>query len=154
MKTKLKINDEITHQLLTLIAGSVGCMNAIRNAVTKSDTSSGRSVITIDAETDNKISITGFINDNSENYSQFGTMTRQYDISYLDKQHLDVKHDLILYYLLSVVFECFADSDDKLELIIGGNKTSCEFIHNITKLLNIHTHCLYKCECLCNKREV
>lgn len=154
MKKTLKLNDKITHQLLTLIAGSVSCMNAIRNAVTKSDNSSGRSVITIDGETDNKISITGFINDNSENYSQFGTMIRQYDISYLDKQDLDDKHDLILYYLLSVVFECFADSDDKLELIIAGNKTSCEFIHNITKLLNIHTHCLYKCECLWNKREV
>ena len=149
--TTLKLHDDITKQLLTLMAASVGCMNSVRNAVAKSNNSSGRSVVTIDAETNNKISITGFINDDSRNSTQFGTMVRQYDISYLNGYDLADKHDLVLYYLLSVVFECFADSDDKVELVIGGNKTSCEFIHNITKLLNIHTHCLYKCECLCNK---
>lgn len=150
-KTTLKLHDDITKQLLTLMTGSVGCMNAVRNAVAKSKNSSGRSVITIDGETDNKIQITGFINDDSRNSTQFGTMTRQYEMSYLDKQDLADKHDLVLYYLLSVVFECFADSDDKVELVIGGNETSCEFIHNIISLLNIHTHCLYKYECLCNK---
>lgn len=150
-KTTLKLHDDITKQLLTLMAASVGCMNSVRNAVAKSKNSTGRSVITIDGETDNKISITGFINDDSRNSTQFGTMTRQYDISYLNKHDLADKHDLVLYYLLSVVFECFADSDDKVELVIGGNKTSCEFIHNITSLLNIHTHCLYKYECLCSK---
>lgn len=150
-KTTLKLHDDITKQLLTLMAASIGCMNSVRNAVAKSNDSTGRSVITIDGETDNKISITGFINDDSRNSTQFGTMTRQYDISYRDKQDLDDKHDLILYYLLSVVFECFADSDDKVELVIGGNETSCEFIHNITSILNIHTHCLYKYECLCSK---
>lgn len=146
-KQTLKLHDDITKQLLTLMAASVGCMNA----VAKSNNSSGRSVITIDGETDNKISVTGFINDDSRNSTQFGTMVRQYDISYRDKQDLADKHDLILYYILSVVFECFADSDDKVELVIGGNETSCEFIHNITSLLNIHTHCLYKYECLCSK---
>lgn len=149
--TTLKLHDDITKQLLTLMAASVGCMNSVRNAVAKSKNSSGRSVITIDAETDNKIQITGFINDDSRNSTQFGTMTRQYEMSYLDKQDLADKHDLVLYYLLSVVFECFADSDDKVELVIGGNETSCEFIHNIISLLNIHTHCLYEYECLCNK---
>lgn len=150
-KQTLKLHDDITKQLLTLMTASVGCMNSVRKAVAKSNDSSGRSVITIDGETDNKISITGFINDDRRNSTQFGTMVRQYDISYLNGYDLDDKHDLVLYYLLSVVFECFAYSDDKIELVIGGNKTSCEFIHNLTKLLNIHTHCLYKCECLCSK---
>lgn len=152
-KQTLKLHDDITKQLLKLMAASVGCMNSVRKAVAKSNDSHGRSVVTIDAETDKKISITGFINDDSRNSTQFGTMVRQYDISYLNGYDLADKHDLVLYYLLSVVFECFADSDDKVELVIGGNKTSCEFIHNITKLLNIHTHCLYKCECLCNDCE-
>lgn len=153
--TTLKLYDDITKQLLTLMAASVGCMNSVRKAVAKLNDSHGRSVVTIDGETDNKISITGFINDDSRNHTQFGTMVRQYDISYLNGYDLADKHDLVLYYLLSVVFECFADSDDKVELVIGGNKTSCEFIHNITSILNIHTHCLYKCECLCSKcREV
>lgn len=150
-KQTLKLHDDITKQLLTLMAASVGCMNSVRNAVAKTNDSYGRSVITIDGETDNKISITGFINDDRRNSTQFGTMVRQYDIPYLNGYYLADKHDLVLYYLLSVVFECFADSDDKIELVIGGNKTSCEFIHNLTKLLNIHTHCLYKCECLCSK---
>lgn len=149
--TTLKLHDDITKQLLTLMAASVGCMNSVRKAVAKSNDSHGRSVVTIDGETDNKISITGFINDDSRNHTQFGTMVRQYDISYLNGYDLADKHDLVLYYLLSVVFECFADSDDKVELVIGGNEISCEFIHNITSILNIHTHCLYKYECLCSK---
>lgn len=152
-KQTLQLHDDITKQLLTLMAASVGCMNSVRKAVAKSNNSHGRSVVTIDGETDNKISITGFINDDSRNSTQFGTMVRQYDISYLNGYDLADKHNLVLYYLLSVVFECFADSDDNVELVIGGNKTSCEFIHDITKLLNIHTHCLYKCECLCNDCE-
>ena len=152
-KTTLKLHDDITKKLLTLMADSVGCMNTLRNAVAESKNSSGRSVVTINGDTDNNISITGFINDDSRNSTQFGTIVRHYDIQYLDKQDLADKHDLVLYYLLSVVFECFADSDDKVELVIGGNKTSCEFIHNITSILNIHTHCLYKYECLCSNRE-
>ena len=116
-KTTLKLHDDITKKLLELMACSVGCMNSVRNAVAKSKDSSGRSVITIDAETDNKISITGFINDDSRNSTQFGTMIRQYDIYYRDKQDLDKKHDLVLYYLLSIVFECFADSDDNWSLV-------------------------------------
>ena len=152
-KTTLKLHDDITKQLLTLMADSVGCMNTLRNAVAESKNSSGRSVVTINGDTDNNISITGFINDDSRNYTQFGTIVRHYDMPYLDKQDLADKHDLVLYYLLSVVFKCFSDSDDKVELVIGGDKKSCEFIHNIASLLNIHTHCLYKYECLCSNRE-